>query len=193
MARSIRLDVPYFSQIDNETDKFGSGRRQCNVTANAMLADYLLKGELTQTAQDLGMAEPEDYYDDIVAKYGDTTNNWAQTQALSDLGIASEWLTWQLTQEDIRRSLDQGIPMVIGVKFKVSGHILVVVGEDEVRGGFLIHDPFGIRAGSSDHYQIGADGSYDFYTYKTLKIIFDPQANGWGRIVKSVRGEATGL
>ena len=193
MPRFVKLDVPYFSQIDNSQDKFGGGFRQCNVTSNAMLADFLLDGELTKKAKELNMKEAEDYYDDFVFKYGDTTNHHAQTEALRDLGIESEWVTWKLSQDDLRRSLDKGIPVVIGVKYKVSGHIVIVVGEDEAKGGFLVHDPFGIRQGASDNYQVGKNAAYDLYIYSTLKQIFDPADNGWGRIVKSVRGVPTGL
>lgn len=193
MARSIKLNVPYFYQGDNRQDLFGSGDRQCNTTSNAMLADFLLDGFLTAKAKELNMKEAEDYYDDFVARYGDTTDNHAQTEALSDLGIESEWITWKLTQDDIRRSLDKEIPIVIGVIYKVSGHIVIVVGEDEEKGGFLVHDPFGIRKGASNEYEKGPIGEYDFYSYSLMKKIFDPAANGWGRIIKSVRGEATGL
>ncbi len=189
----IKLNVPYFRQIDNDTDLFGPGWRQCNTTSNAMLADFLLKGELTRKAREQGDREPEGYYDNFVAKYGDTTNNDAQTKGLRDLGIESEWVIWKLTQDDIRRSLSKDIPMVIGVEYKSSGHIVIVVGEDEERGGFLIHDPYGIRHGSSYQYSIGADGSFDLYSYGTLKRIFNPDNDGWGRIVTSVRGTPTGL
>lgn len=38
----IKLPVKYFNQVDNESQYHGSGSRQCNLTANAMAAEYLL-------------------------------------------------------------------------------------------------------------------------------------------------------
>lgn len=189
----IKLDVPYFTQLNNDTHLFGSGRRQCNTTSNAMLADFLLKGELTQQARARGLAEPESVYMELVRPHGDTISHHAQTMALRALGIESYFST-TLPFATLVDSLQAGIPVVIGVLFRTSGHVVLLVGQDPQRQIWYVHDPFGIRYGTSDNYDEGADGSYDIYTYDTLEALFDPRGTGgWGRIVTRVKGAGTRL
>ena len=78
----IKLNVLYASQLGNE-EIVRDGQvwydwRQCNTTSNTMLANYLLKGELTNKAKELKLSEPESVYMRVVAKYGDTTDHDAQ-------------------------------------------------------------------------------------------------------------------
>ncbi|MGK7913669.1 MAG: hypothetical protein AB4050_19615 [Synechococcus sp.] len=85
----IKLAVPYYSQLDNETDIFGPGGRQCNTTSCAMLCDYLTDGALSAAALERGEPEPEAVYDNYVAKYGDTTSHEIQTKVLKVWGVES--------------------------------------------------------------------------------------------------------
>jgi Peptidase_C39 like family len=191
---SIRLKVPYYSQLNNDPSVFGPGWRQCNVTSNAMLADFLLGGELSQKAKAQGFSEPESVYMRIVAKYGDTTDHEAQTKALKDLGIES-YFSYTLSSLDLLKSLRSNVPVVVGFAYKGAGHICVVVGHDPKKKVWLIHDPYGLRYGTSDSYDVGANGAYDSYGYNTMQQIFWDQGReaGWGRIVTSVKGKPTGL
>ncbi|MEO0354334.1 MAG: C39 family peptidase [Cyanobacteria bacterium P01_A01_bin.3] len=188
----LKLSVKYYSQLDNATDVFGPGSRQCCTSSNAMLLNCLLDGELDMLALQRSQNQAESVYDDFVARYGDTTNHDAQTKALQDFGVKSYWST-SLSQEFLLKSLKANVPVVIGVLYKRSGHIVVVVGHDPARSGFLVHDPYGTRKGTSNLYAIGQGGEYDLYTYSTLKTLFDPKKNGWGRVVTSVKGTPTGL
>lgn len=190
----IKLNVGYCSQLDNDESIFGPGWRQCNTTSNTMLADYLLQGELTRQAKEQGFPEPESVYMRIVTKYGDTTDHEAQTQALKELGIES-YFSYTLSADDVLSSLKAGIPVVVGFAYKSSGHICIIVGHDPVQKAWLVHDPYGTRHGSSDSYDVGVGGTYDPYSYDTMQQIFWDQGGeaGWGRIVTSVRGKATGL
>lgn len=191
----VKLSVPYFSQVNNDPSIFGSGFRQCNITSNAMLADYLLKGSLTKLAKERGFAEPESVYMRLVAKYGDTIYHDVHTKALRDLKIES-YFSYTLSGKDILASLEKGIPVVVGFAYRGSGHICLVVGHDPVQKGWLVHDPYGIRYGASDAYDVGANGSYDVYTYSVFQQLFLDRGNpesGWGRIVTSVAGQPTGL
>jgi hypothetical protein len=81
------------------------------------------------------------------------------------------------------------------VKYKVGGHIVLLVGHDPERRIWLVHDPFGTRHGSSDSYDIGVGGAYDEYSYGTFDRIFWDRGpgSGDGRIVTSVKGKPTGL
>lgn len=192
----IKLPVVYRSQLDNDTAIFGPGWRQCNTTSTTMLADFLLKGELSDKAKSGGYnpAEPESVYMRFVGKYGDTTDHNAQTQALKDLGIDS-YFSYTLSAKDILQSLKLGIPVVVGFAYKGSGHICLVVGHDAARKVWLVHDPYGSRHGASDSYDIGVGGAYDHYSYDVMQQIYWDQGGeaGWGRIVTSVKGQPTGL
>lgn len=190
----IKLPVPYFSQLNNDDSIFGPGWRQCNTTANAMLADYLLNGSLSNEARQKGYSEPESIFMRLVAKYGDTTDHSAQTYALEDLGIQSRF-SYSLSKEDLIRSLEAGIPVVVGFAYKSSGHICLVVGHDPENKVWLIHDPYGTRHGSSNFYDIGVGGAFDQYSYDLMdRVFWDGGKNqGWGRIVTSVNGKDIGL
>lgn len=194
IATVIKLPVKYCSQLDNDPSIFGPGWRQCNTTSNTMLADFLLKGELTRQAKAQGYPEPESVYMRLVQKYGDTTDHGAQTKALRDLGIES-YFSYSLSPKDVLTSLQQGIPVVVGFAYKSSGHICVIVGYDPSNQDWLVHDPYGTRHGSSNSYDVGVGGEYDRYSNSVMQEIFWDQGSeaGWGRIVTSVKGEPTGL
>jgi hypothetical protein len=196
LPQAIKLAIKYRGQTDNDWHPtFGNGYRQCNLTACAMLADFLLAGELTRTAAAQGFKEPESAYQKVLAKYGDTIDHNFQTKALKDLGIESYYTQQTLSADDLLLSLRQGIPVVIGVKYKTGGHIVLLVGHDNDRRLWLVHDPFGTRHGSSDSYDIGIGGAYDEYSYDTFDRIYWDRgpSSGDGRIVTSVKGKPTGL
>lgn len=188
----IKLPVAYASQLNNDTAIFGAGWRQCCTTSNSMLADFLLKGELTKQAKAKGFTEAESVYMRLVTKYGDTIDHNAQTQALKDLGIESYYST-SLSQTDVLKSFQLDIPVVAGVAYKSSGHIVLIVGHDPAKKEWLIHDPYGTRHG--DVYDVGVGGAYDPYSYDTMQRIFWDLGKeaGHGRIVTSVKGKLTGL
>jgi len=193
-TKLIKLQVPYFQQNDNDAKVFGAGWRQCNTTSNCMLADYLLQGALTKAAKNKGYREPESVFMRIVAKYGDTIDHVAQTKALKEIGIDS-YFSRSLSSKDVMLSLSYGIPVVAGVAYKSSGHVVVIVGHDPVKRRFLVHDPYGIRYGASDSYEIHAWGAFDPYSYSTMQRIYWDMGHeaGWGRIVTSVNGKPTAL
>lgn len=193
-TKLIKLNVPYFMQLDNDPTVFGPGWRQCNTTSNTMLADYLLKGKLSEAAAAKSYPEPESLYMRLVAKYGDTTDHDAQTKALKDLGIDS-YFSYSLSPQDLMLSLSYGIPVVVGFAYKGSGHICCITGHDPVKKAYLVHDPYGIRHGTSDSYDVGIPAAFDPYPYNTMQLIYWDMGGeaGWGRIVTAVGGQPTGL
>jgi len=191
----IKLPVKYRRQTDNEAYSiFGPGWRQCNLTSNTMMADYLLDGELSRQAAKQGMREPESAYMRILERHGDTTDHDAQTRALSQLGIES-YFSRSLSQQDLLNSLRKGIPVVVGFAYKSSGHICLLVGHNPEKKVWLVHDPYGTRHGYSDAYDIGVGGEYDSYSYTIMQKVFWDMGReaGWGRVVTSVKGKPTGL
>lgn len=190
----IKLDVAYCSQLNNDPAVFGPGWRQCNTTSNTMLADFLLKGDISKQAKQQGFPEPESAYMRLVNKYGDTIDHDAQTKALKEIGIES-YFTYTLSGKDVLLSLKAGIPVVVGFAYKGSGHICLIVGHDPANKTWLVHDPYGTRYGYSDSYDVGFGGKYDAYTYSTMQMIFWDQGSeaGWGRVVTSIKGKPTRL
>jgi hypothetical protein len=196
LPQSVKLPVKYRGQTDNDWHPtFGNGYRQCNLTSCTMLADFLLDGALSRSATDQGLKEPESAYQNILAPYGDTIDHNCQTMALNELGIESSYTQQSISADDLLLSLSMGIPVVIGVKYKTSGHIVLLVGHNPDRQIWLVHDPFGTRHGASDSYDIGFGGAYDEYSYDSFDRIFWDRGpgSGDGWIVTSVKGKATGL
>lgn len=194
----IKLPVKYFNQVDNEGQYHGSGSRQCNLTANAMAAEYLLETRglktLTQRAKELDLQEPESFYGSILNNYGDTTDHTANGKALRELGLESYFST-SLSIESLILSLKANIPCPVGLHYKSSGHIATIVGVNLKEEFFWVHDPFGIRAGIADFYQQvgGQSGKYDKYSFGIMKTLWESMNDGWGRIFTHINGVPTGL
>jgi len=62
--RVKKLDVPYFSQLDNDTNLFGAGSRQCNLTSCSMFL-AALKPQLREKAKTDGYKEFESFYGEV--------------------------------------------------------------------------------------------------------------------------------
>jgi len=181
-----KLPVPYFSQLDNSTLRFGPGSRQCNLTSFSMLLAYL-RPKLAENIDLTIYSEFESFYGHILDKYGDANDNNAQTSALEELKVKT-YFSYTLDIEDIIRSIDKDYPVVLGVAYKKSENIVVATGYDKEHELIYVHDPYGVRLGASDNYNIGENGAYDAYTFDTLRKIWTGNGfkTGWGRIVQSV-------
>jgi uncharacterized protein YvpB len=179
--QNLKLNVPYYSQLDNETQYFGNGGRQCNVTSHAMALAYLYP-DFESRSQSNGFREPESYLSSKWVKHGDVTDHHAGTLTfLYDFNIKSSWQT-NLSRRRVMDQLSNKKPVPLGVSYKASGHIVCCVGYNDE--GLWIHDPYGIRQGSSDEYLIGANGSFDHYSWELCdRVIFDGGSDaGWGRV-----------
>ena len=172
---SVKLDVKYRYQNDNSASTgHGQGWRQCNLTSCAMLADAarLKHGfvGLDELASMNGFSQGEDYYASIVARYSDTIFHNGQTKALKDLRVISEYVG--MDDKAIKNQLEDGYPVVAGVKYKSGGHIVCIVGYDS--HGYWVHDPYGSRHGSSNSYTINSTaGAYDKYSYSLWNRVRD--------------------
>ena len=193
----IRLKVPYFAQCDSNYE----GYRQCFSHSVAMAADCILNGEITRSARSRGYAQPENFYNDIRADYGDTTDNTAHVAALKSLGIDA-YFTQTASPKDLYSALKLGIPVPIGVGYKSSGHWICLVGMED--GNYLMNDPYGSRNGASNSYfcnstDQGKEGAYDQYTPSIMDSIYwdamptGGRECGWAIIITSVNGTPTGL
>ena len=133
--KDIILNVPYYSQRDNQKDPM----RTCFSSSCAMLLKTLKPNSI----------KSDDQYISTVFKYGDTTSPSAQISALEDYGVSASFKqdgSWQ----DIEELLQRGIPVPIGILHKgpVSnpsggGHWLTVIGVTADKKALYVNDPFG--------------------------------------------------
>lgn len=178
-----RLTVPFYAQNDNDAWIDGaSGYVQCNITSHAMLLSYL-KPEVVDWSKKNGYRELESYMANKFYKYSTNRgDHGAMTSMLSqDFKVKSEW-RYDGKFSDIRAQIDRNKPVVIGVDYKVSGHILIVTGYD--KDGFYTNDPFGSRNGTSNNYHVNPGnsnlGKDEYYSTGTLDAIWH-SGEGWYR------------
>ncbi|MGD1854543.1 MAG: C39 family peptidase [Leptolyngbyaceae cyanobacterium] len=182
-----KLPVMYFSQRDNSVQ----AHRTCNTASCWMGALYMR----TALWQECGEDQNADlnFYLPKVETYGDTTDHNAQTKALESIGVKSAWHT-TLTMNDVKKELNAGRPVVMGVLHKGpasaprgGGHMILAVGYDAT--GMFIHDPYGDMDLVNGGYPGSTDGSFRHYSHKNLGARFevDGPGTGWGRLFKGSR------
>ena len=93
-----QIFMPYFRQLDNET---GTGYRECFSSAAAMVAAFYKK------------VRTDDEYNEIRAKYGDTTSVEAQLAALRSLGLEAEFRK-DGDADMVELEIEAGRPVLVG-------------------------------------------------------------------------------
>ncbi|MEM7795407.1 MAG: C39 family peptidase [Cyanobacteria bacterium P01_C01_bin.118] len=186
-AKGKKLQVMYFSQRDNAAQ----AHRTCNTASCWMGALYMKKSLWQECGEDQNA--DLNFYLPKVETYGDTTDHNAQTRALETIGVKSVWHT-TLTMNDVKKEIDAGRPVVMGVLHKGpasaprgGGHMILAVGYDDT--GMFIHDPYGDMDLVSGGYPGSTDGSFRHYSHKNLGARFevDGPGTGWGRLFKGKR------
>jgi len=129
------LPVPYQSQRDNYRD----ANRTCFSSSCAMAAMYLRPGSI---------ANDNDYIKKVFA-IGDTTEAWVQVKALQGLGLKAAFKQ-NGNIEDLKQRIDQGFPCPVGILHhgpanapSGGGHWICVIGYEEEKQRFVVHDPWG--------------------------------------------------
>ena len=170
--KDIILNVPYYSQRDNQRDPL----RTCFSSSCAMLLKYLKPGSITS----------DDQYINTVFQHGDTTSPSAQLEALQDYGLSASFKqngSW----DDIDRLLEQGIPVPIGVLHKGSitnpiggGHWLIIIGRTADSQSVYVNDPFGEMSLVNGGY-VNTNGSKLKYSKKNLgpRWLVESPSSGW--------------
>jgi uncharacterized protein YvpB len=164
-ASSVKLSVPYKSQLDNWYNPTGS----CNVTSLSMCLEYLgasrkssygqFEDELYEYAENRGLSrhEPLDLAQ-IVEAYG-----------------CRDDFNPNATIEEVKRWLAGGNPAVIHGYFTSSGHIIALVGYDS--NGFIVHDPYG--EWFSTGYRTDLSGAFLPYSYDLIRQTCIPDGDFW--------------
>lgn len=166
VASSVRLNVPYKSQLNNWYNPSGS----CNVTSIAMCLEYL------------GVPR----YDNRFRQFEDELYQWCLdrgysrhnpehlAQVVKDYHRKDDFTYWG-TIERCKDHLRSGNPCVIHGYFTSFGHIIVLVGFDEK--GFIVHDPYG--EWFPNGYNTSASGSYLHYSYDLIRRTCLPDGEFW--------------
>ena len=169
------LDVTWQSQLDNKSQ---TGYRECFSSSMAMKAMYY------------GKVKNDDEYNDIRAKYGDTTSAEAQLATLRHLGLFPRFVT-DASIEDIKQEIDNNRPVGVGWLHQShishpsgGGHWSVVVGYNSK--GVIMCDPNGEADLVEGGYTSNKNGDKILYSYKNWETrwSFPGYSDGWCMIVK---------
>lgn len=154
------LPVPYQSQRDNYRD----ANRTCFSSSCAMAAMYLRPG---------CVANDNEYIKKVFA-IGDTTEAWVQVKALQELGLKASFKQ-NGNIEDLKQRIDQGFPCPVGILHhgpanapSGNGHWICVIGYEEEKQRFVVHDPWGEIDNYSGTY-ISNNGERLRYSYNLFK------------------------
>ena len=154
------LPVPYQSQRDNYRD----AGRTCFSSSCAMAAMYLRPGCI---------ANDNEYIKKVFA-IGDTTEASVQIKALQDLGLKATFKQ-NGNIEDLKQRIDQGLPCPVGILHKGpanaptgGGHWICVIGYEEEKQRFVVHDPWGEIDNYSGTY-VSTNGERLRYSYNLFK------------------------
>jgi uncharacterized protein YvpB len=168
VPKTVKLNIPYFSQLDNEENPTGS----CNVTSLAMCLTYL------------GAKRNPSYSQ--FAQFEDELYNYALDNDLSrhdphDLAVIVEAygcrddFRTNATIDEVKAWLAAGKPIVTHGYFTSFGHIVVLTGFDD--RGFLVHDPYG--EWTSSGYRTDLSGKYVNYSYNLIRNVCIPDGSFW--------------
>ena len=170
ISRKI-LEVPYQSQRDNYRD----ASRTCFSSSCAMAVMYLRPGLIKKD---------DDYVRKIFA-IGDSTDSSVQVRVLKDLGFNAQFKQ-NGTLEKLKKNLEQCIPVPIGILHhgpanapSGGGHWICVIGYDDSKKTFTVHDPWGEIDHTSGTY-ITTNGESCEYSYNLISKRWTVEGNGTG-------------
>lgn len=162
---SVKLSLPYFDQLDNSENPYGS----CNVTSIAMCLAYL--GAKRLSPQQRFPDELDDYCDNHGLDRHDPN---ALAKVVESYGFHDRFST-TASFDEVKEWLIQGNPAVTHGYFTASGHVIVIIGYNDK--GFIVNDPYGelMYSPSSKYYNTYTTGAGLTYSYN---LMFDTCCTG---------------
>jgi uncharacterized protein YvpB len=165
------LDVPYYSQRDNAVRPY----QTCNMTCAAMTIKYYypdLKTGKEQLEDKLTKYATEKWGADSIYYHGRIA------QVLDNWGVVSTFNTATPFRE-IKKSIDNGNPVIYSGNFTKSGHIIVIIGYDDT--GFIVNDPYGEWT-QSGYKNVPGDRLH--YSYKLVgNLSYTTYNSGWAHLL----------
>lgn len=154
----VKLTVPYFDQLDNSENPYGS----CNVTSVSMCLAYL-----GATRKNANKRFPDELQDYCAANGLDRHEPDALAKIIQSYGYKDTFKT-TASFEDVKGWLIQGNPVVVHGYFTPSGHVVAIIGYTPQ--GFIVNDPYGelMYAPPNSYYNIYASGAGLLYSYSLI-------------------------
>ncbi|NJR24856.1 MAG: C39 family peptidase [Richelia sp. CSU_2_1] len=170
---TVKLNVPFKSQLDNEFNPRGS----CNVTSIAMCLAMLG----VQDKPGDGLEQLEDELYDYMERKGLSRHSPEDlARVVRDYGKKDDFTVWG-TFERCKDHLAAGNPCVIHGYFTSFGHIIALVGYDDT--GFIVHDPYGEWFSSG--YRTDLSGEFLHYSYDLIQRTCIPDGQFWVHYISS--------
>jgi uncharacterized protein YvpB len=171
--KSVKLNVPFMSQLDNYYNPTGS----CNVTSIAMCLEYL---NTPRKMSDAYRQFEDELYRWCLQRGYSRHSPEDLARVVRDYGRRDEFTVWG-TIERCQEHLRGGNPCVIHGYFTSFGHIIVLVGYDSK--GFIVHDPYGEWFWNG--YRTDLSGAYLHYSYNLIRRTCIPDGQFWVHYISS--------
>jgi uncharacterized protein YvpB len=175
---SILLPVPYFSQRDNKIRP----SQTCNISCCAMAIEYYYPG----TANRYKPKQLEDILtEQAVSLWGSSSIYYHSylVKILEKWGVRSNFST-VTSFCDIKKSLSDGNPVIYSGRFTPGGHIIVIVGYDDINRQWIVNDPWG-EYFASGYTNYNTNGKQLRYSYNLISnVSYSGQEKGWAHILK---------
>jgi len=165
---SVKLKIPYKSQLDNEYNPTGS----CNVTSIAMCLQFL--GAKGKSAYRQFPQFEDELYEYALDQGLSRHNPYDLAKIVRDYGY-QDYFTESATIEDVQDWLASGNPAVTHGYFTSFGHVIVFAGYNE--NNFIVHDPYGEWYPSG--YDTSVSGEYLEYSYRLIRNVCMADGNFW--------------
>ncbi len=155
---SVKLNVPYYDQLDNSDNPYGS----CNVTSLAMVLTYLGAKRLHP---DIRFADELDEYCDSHSL--DRHEPTDLVKVVKAYGCQDKF-SKTASFEEVKDWLIGGNPAIVHGYFTSGGHIVCLIGYNS--DGFVVNDPYGEIMYNPFHsyYDIYASGAGLTYSYNMI-------------------------
>lgn len=172
LPKRVRLNnFPYKSQMDNWYNPTGS----CNVTSMAMCLAYYKKPRRVSSGQ-----FEDELYEYALNRGYSRWSPYDLAKIVREYGC-KDYFTEKATLDELKQWLAEGKPTVIHGYFTSFGHIMPVVGYDEL--GLIVHDPFGEWFSSG--YRTDLSGAYLHYSYGLIRRTCMPDGNFWVHFISN--------
>lgn len=173
---SILLPVPYFPQRDNKIRP----HQTCNMTCASMVIDYFYPG----TANKYKPKQLEDILTEwAVSQWGFNSIYYHSNivKILEKWKVKSTFST-KTSFQDIKKSLAAGNPVIYSGRFTPGGHIIVLIGYDDINRQFIVNDPWG-EYFHNGYRSSHTNGKQLRYSYNLISnVSYSGSEFGWGHI-----------
>lgn len=169
----VELPVVYKSQLDNSNNPTGS----CNVTSAAMCLEYWgIKSPNSKQLEDV-------LYEWLIAQGLSRHDPNHLKRAIEHFGCRDDFTT-RASIEEIKKAIDNGIPVIVHGYFTQFGHIIVLIGYNDK--GFIVLDPYGEWTSNGyikNNSAVPNRGERLVYSYGLIERTCLPDGGCWAHFV----------